>query len=235
MGWISVHLPLRRRPLPPAHSVDLWLTDLDELPLEAGPGGLARRERVLRRRIQQQFLLRLLLGAYLGIPGKEVSILRPGRGKPELVPEQAASGLRFNLSHSGGWLAVAVSRGLEVGVDVERDRPLSRPDELARRYFSKREAEWLNGLEPDQRMAAFLKQWTAREALVKAMGTGLAGALSEIELAWQPPRIRRLPGGWPEPGAWSLLSPDMPAGLYCRLAVPAPGVALRCHFLQACA
>lgn len=232
MGWQAVVLPLGRRSLPPAGHVDLWLTDLDELPLEAGPGGLTRRERTLRRRIQQQFVLRLLLGSYLGRPGKDVGIVRHQRGKPALVPQLAVSGLRFNLSHSGGWLAIAVARGLELGVDIECERKLKRPADLARRYFATDEADWLCGLEPERQTAAFLAQWTAREALVKAAGTGLAGALADIALAWEPARIQALPENWPPAADWSLLSPPMPAGLIASLAAPRPEIALQCFFLQ---
>ncbi|TVQ36107.1 MAG: 4'-phosphopantetheinyl transferase superfamily protein [Wenzhouxiangella sp.] len=232
MGWQAVSLPLRRRPLPPVGVIDFWLTDLDELPLEAGPSGLTRRERVLKRRIQQQFVLRLLLGSYLGRPGKDVIIARQDKGKPVLAPQLAASGLCFNLSHSAGWLAIAVARDLELGVDIETVRELKRPGDLAKRYFPAAEAEWLCGLEAAARSPAFLQQWTAREALVKAAGTGIAGALAEIELAWEPARIDKLPLDWPAPEQWSLLLPETPAGLIATLAAPRPEVELRCQFLR---
>ncbi len=232
MGWTSIALPLTRRALPAPGVVDLWLTDLDDLPLEAGPSGLTRRERVLKRRIQQQFVLRLLLGSYLKCPGKDVGIVRGERGKPRLAAPLDRSGLQFNLSHSGGWLAIAVARDLEVGLDIEGERQLKRVADLAQRYFSEAEAEWIAGLDGAAQTQAFLAQWTAREALVKSTGTGLAGALGHITLEWQPARIRTLPSDWPPAADWSLLSPDMPADLTASLAAPHPNLQLNQYFLQ---
>src|SRR5690554_2602598 len=103
----TVRLPIRSLQLPAGRAVDVWLTDLDELPLDPGPvDDGSRRVRVQRQRIRQQFIVRLLLGAYLGCPGKAVKLVRGARGKPRLGIRHADQGLEFNLSHSGGWLAV---------------------------------------------------------------------------------------------------------------------------------
>jgi len=231
--WTSVQLPLRRRVLPCPGSVDLWLTDLADLPLEAGPTGLTRKERVLKQRIQQQFVLRLLLGSYLGKPGKDVALTKSERGKPHLTPALAVTGLRFNVSHSGSWLAIVVARELNVGVDIEAQRQLRRPADLARRYFSQAEADWLSSLEEPELSLEFKSLWTAREALVKATGSGLGESLSEISLDWQPTRILALPAGWPDADEWSLLAPEMPDGVVGHVAAAATDLTLNKYFLQA--
>lgn len=231
-GWVSVGLPLRRRPLPAVGTIELWLTDLAELPLEAGPSGLTRRERVLKRRIQQQFVLRLLLGSYLGLPGKDVRVVRGERGKPALSPDQALSGLHFNVSHSGSWLAIALTRELAVGVDIEAERSLRRPVDMARRYFPEDEAEWLASRDESVQSRLFLVQWTAREALVKATGSGLAGVLPKIRLGFNPARIQALPESWPAPARWSLIQPQMPAGVVGHVAAAASDLGLKRYFLQ---
>lgn len=228
--WHAVPLPLKRRALPRHGHLELWLTDLAELPLDAGPTGLTRRERVLKQRIQQQFILRLLLGSYLGIPGKDLKIIQADGGKPGLAGEQAIGGLKFNLSHSGSWLAIVIARGLEVGVDLECPRTLRRPVDLARRYFTASEADSLSKLEEPDRSREFLAQWTAREALVKAQGCGLAGALGHIELDCQPAEIKTLPEGWPED--WQLVAPDWPDDLIGHVAAPSTQVELDCFFLK---
>lgn len=232
-GWLSISLPLRRRALPRLGQIDLWLTDLSELPLEAGPSGTTRKEQVLRRRIQQQFILRLLLGSYLGLPGKDVSPVRSERGKPVLPGSLAESGLNFNLSHSGNWLAIAVARNVPVGVDIECRRVLRRPADMARRYFPADEAEWLAGLEEPALSRAFISQWTAREALVKATGSTLAESLGQLALDWMPTTIRTLPEDWPEVESWSLIKPEMPSSVLGHVASPAPDLVVNRHFLQA--
>jgi len=231
-AWKAVPLPVRRRVLPRPDRVDLWLTDLDELPLEAGPEGTARRERLARRRLQQQFVLRLLLGSYLGCPGKDLSIARSRRGKPYLKSTPRALPLTFNVSHSGSWLAIVVGREIPLGIDIERQRPMRRPADLARRYFSGPEAERLDALEEPERSARFMDYWTAREAIVKASDSTLAESLAAIELEPEAATIRKLPEGWPEAAEWSLVAPGLPGQLTGHLAAPRPDIAIDRYFLQ---
>lgn len=231
-AWTAVPLPLRRRVLPRAGRIDLWITDLDELPLEAGPAGMARRERLARRRLQQQFVLRLLLGSYLGCPGKDLSIARSRQGKPYLKSAPPGLPLTFNVSHSGSWLAVVIGREVPVGIDIERRRPMRRPADLARRYFSRAEADRLDDLEEPERSAQFMRYWTAREAMVKASDSTLAESLAAIELEPEAASIRRLPEGWPGAADWSLMAPELPGELSGHLAAPRPDIAIDRYFLQ---
>jgi len=214
----TVRLLIRPRSLPEPGKADVWLARLTEMPLDAGPRGQNRRERVMRQRVQQQFFQRLLLAAYLGCPGKSIKLARSDRGKPMLAGEHAESPLRFNASHSGDWLAVAVADGLSVGIDIETERRLPRAQLLARRFLSVDESEWLVELDEPFRSRQFLKQWTARESLVKARGCGLAGALGEMALDWQPPAIRRLPSDWDGAEAMALTSLSLPDRLVGHLA-----------------
>lgn len=173
-----------------------------------------------RQRIRQQFILRLLLGAYLDCPGKAIRLIREARGKPRLGGDHAELGVEFNVSHSGPWLTVAIGREVPLGIDIETGRVLPRARLLAKRFLSPPESAWLNGLDEPFRSRQFLCQWTAREALVKAMGCGLAGQLGKIELDWQPPKPRRLPEDWPAPAQWHLETLRLVDGLYGHLAVP---------------
>jgi len=224
MSIETVRLPVRHRPMPDAGTIDVWVADLGELPFDTGPASHNRRERVLRDRIQQQFFLRLLLAAYLGCPGKSIELERSERGKPRLAGEHAGSGLDFNLSHSGPWLAVAIGSGGSVGIDIERERRLERAALLARRFLSSPEADRIDQLDEPFRSREFLKQWTARESLVKARGCGLAGCLGEIELESRPPAVRRLPSDWQDADRMSLAPLPLPDGLVGHLASLSPGV-----------
>ena len=227
-NWETVRLPLRRNRMPAEGQVDLWVVDLEELPLQAGPTGLTRKEKIQKKRIQQQFVLRLLLGSYLGKPGKAIRIERSPSGKPSV----SDSNLEFNLSHSGSWLAIAVTTGHPIGLDIETNRPMRRPSELARRYFRTDEADAIEGLEEPERSRQFLIQWTAREALVKAADATLAESLAHLKLTIDPARILSLPPNWPEPDQWCLTNPTTPFDLIVHCATPAPIHQINGFFLQ---
>ena len=78
------------------------------------------------------------------------------------------AGLHFNLSHSGDLALIALAP-VPVGVDLERDTPLDA-QALAQAWFTPAEQGRLACGDDD-----FLSLWTAREAVLKAMGTGLSG------------------------------------------------------------
>jgi 4'-phosphopantetheinyl transferase len=118
---------------------------------------LARAARILpdRRRIRwtrSRGILRALLGRYLDCDPRTLRFVPGPHGKPALHREQGqwTTDLRFNLSHSGEILLLAVTAGREVGVDVECARPRHTPE--------------------------LLRAWTLREAAVKCLGTGLTSA-----------------------------------------------------------
>jgi 4'-phosphopantetheinyl transferase len=86
-------------------------------------------------------------------------------GKPYLK----YGGPHFNLSHSGGYAALAVSDN-EVGVDIETIAPVS--DAVAARCFTPPEREWMQRQESGPE--AFFRLWTAKESIMKALGLGLS-------------------------------------------------------------
>jgi 4'-phosphopantetheinyl transferase len=145
-------------------------------------------------------LLRLL-GAYLGRDAAAVHLVIGEHGRPALAD---ASALEFNWSHSGHLALVAVARGIVPGVDIERRRPRPRAAALAQRYFTPTEAAALSRLAPAEREVAFLRLWTAKEAVLKALGRGLAFGLHRLDIAYEndAPRLRMLEGD--DPAHWQL-------------------------------
>jgi 4'-phosphopantetheinyl transferase len=171
--------------------------------------------------------LRALLAGYLGLdPGR----LRFGSGpfgKP-VVLEDAR--LRFNVSHSGGLVLVAVAREREVGVDVERIREDIAIEEMAVRNFSPAEVRALLSQRPEQRTTAFFSCWTRKEAYVKARGDGLHHPLDEFDVSLAPRSAalleeRAAPG---EVGRWSLQALEVMPGYAAAVAAEGRGWQLRC-------
>ena len=100
-------------------------------------------------------------------------------GKPGL----AGSPLRFNLSHCRELVAVAITEGFEVGVDVEPVEPRHATADVARRVYGPAELADL-AAQPDEahRVARFFERWTVKEAWVKATGVGLDDDLPAFEV-----------------------------------------------------
>ncbi len=193
-----------------------WLSDAERRRCERFHD--PRDARAFRAR---RLFLRAVLAGYLGRDPSELSFGENPFGKPVL---RASEGLSFNLSRSGGWVLLAVTRGREVGVDLERAAEwLEREDELAavvRLVFSAREREAFARLPPSARSAAFLRVWTRKEALVKALGTGLSRepASFEVGLDDGPSGPRALDrNGFPGEGGALLVDVAAPAGFAAAL------------------
>jgi 4'-phosphopantetheinyl transferase len=121
--------------------------------------------------------LRPLLAAYVGCRADELTLTRSEHGKPRLaVPPK----LEFNLSHTRGGALVGISREQALGVDIETRRR-SRPVlELAGRYFADSEARALSRVAAPHRQLAFLRLWSCKEAVVKALGRGIGFGLARV-------------------------------------------------------
>jgi 4'-phosphopantetheinyl transferase len=168
----------------PEAELHVWRVDLDSLPAEPFLADLAPEEAARRFRrpgdrdrfVAAHGALRRILSRYCGIAPAAVRFRRSARGKPYLEPE---SGIRFNLSDSGGLALVAVARCCEVGVDVERIRQISDALQIARRVLPPGEADALEALPPEERAERFFRYWTRFEARLKAAGRGLGDKPAE--------------------------------------------------------
>lgn len=133
----------------------------------------AEPEKILRPRPEEarawdeacQRDLRMVLCKYGENDKTNLVFERGPFGKPFLP-----GGSEFNLSHTNGAMAVAVSSG-EVGVDIERVGRKTSWKELARRHFFSEEIQYLEKF-PDP-AAAFLEFWTCKEAICKLAGEGI--------------------------------------------------------------
>lgn len=161
--------------------------------------------------------LRAVVGAYLGIDADRVTLINGEHGRPALADEHDQS-LGFNWSHSGNYALIAVGRRITPGIDLEQLRARPRAMEIARRYFSTVEAEALAALPAMDRDAAFLEIWTAKEAVLKALGRGLAFGLDRLSIASAAGRLilQRLEGD--DVDAWQLQRLAVDSTLVAALA-----------------
>jgi len=164
--------------------------------------------------------LRQLLAPLAGIAATAIEFIAGTDGKPALAGAAAASGLNFNLSHSGTLGLVGWSWQREIGVDVEVWRTMRDEDALVRRYFSAHEVAAWEALPSGLRHEAFFNLWTRKEAYVKALGRGLGLPLDSFDVTHGNDdaacllRVSELAG---DSRPWSLAAPA--AGAAASLAV----------------
>jgi 4'-phosphopantetheinyl transferase len=163
--------------------------------------------------------LRTLLGRHLDLDPRRLAFATNEFGKPRLAGDGQ---VHFNLSHCEERAVLAISDTAEVGIDLECERPIEHVD-LAKRYFHPNEVTAITASpdEAEQRRAFFLV-WTLKEAVVKALGTGLSTPLDSFEIAIgvSMPRLAVAPEGAPR--TWWLHA-AMADGYCCALAVPGVG------------
>ena len=195
------------------------------LPPEAGEIlSIAERERAARFRSEvhrRRFVaahvgLRQVLGRCLGRDPADLEFDHSDRGRPS-VRRTAPAAFDFNLAHSGEVALIALS-GRTVGVDVEDVREIRDLLAIAGRFFSPREVATLTGLAGEARRRGFFTAWTRKEAVIKAVGAGLA-ALEQTEVSLAPdtdPVVLAAPGG---AEAWQLFHLEPCPGYVGALAV----------------
>lgn len=122
-------------------------------------------------------ILRCVLAGYRQSDPRALRFTIANNGKPALSDERGPTALRFNLSHTEDMALIAVTLGREIGVDVERVRPISELDSIVESYFTSRERATLRTMENTARRDAFYRCWTRKESYAKASGAELPVAM----------------------------------------------------------
>lgn len=152
--------------------VHLWLlehrqTDGHMLSQEERLRSARYRTEVVRERfLFTQTAKREILGHYLNQPPQEILFQTNEYGKPFV------DGLEFSISHTDGMSLLALSELSPVGIDIELLTPQPDLDLLLTRICSPSEKEEFKALTEAQKLKAFYRLWTAKEAYLKNLGIG---------------------------------------------------------------
>ncbi len=183
-----------------------------------------RGEADRRRFVRCRMALRQLLGIALGTPPDQVDFIEESYGKLVLKDPGANRRISFNVAHSGDWGCIALAGGPSVGVDVEGTRRPHNLELLAKKILTEEERSYWDGLPSGEQGKAFLRFWTLKEAVAKALGWGLRLPLARIRVHLGRPTVL---GDLPSSGspvaaiaAGELWSPQ--EGYYGALAIGAP-------------
>ncbi len=178
-------------------AIHLWVFDISpSAPLltALSPADEARAASFVHLQDQQRYArsraaLRWVLAAHTGCPPLELPLWVDEMGKPHL-PDAMAS--PFNLSHSGDVAVVAIGRHRPVGVDVETWSQQAGMPELIEQFMSPTEQGRVKGMPATQAATCSLRAWTRKEAVLKALGTGLSHDARCVEVG-----LSADPMSWP--------------------------------------
>lgn len=235
--------------LPTPETAVLWMTAfsagsspalVEQAAALLNPREIVRAERMRLAEARAEYvlgraLLRSLLGERLGCSAAEVPLDAPPQHKPRL--SAACSPLQFNLSHAGGRIALAMTHGIAVGVDLEIiDREVEFL-EIAGSHFASAEYAALLMSCGEARAHRFFRIWTRKEAVVKAAGDGLTLPLDGFDVSPAMPEELALTIDSVEAGVgmWHVRDVAVDGPFAAAIALAKPGIAMhRCLLNEEC-
>jgi 4'-phosphopantetheinyl transferase len=166
-----------------------------------------RAARFLHDRARRRFVacrgqLRMILAHCLDEDPKNLRFVYGPFGKPQLG-NPACQQLRFNVSHCRDLALMAVAAGRQVGIDLECVRPLANLEGMVQHCLAPQERATWHALPPEERLGAFFRAWTGKEAVLKLLGRGLSFPLDSIKVLARSAlleRVVRVPS-WEHAGA----------------------------------
>lgn len=172
----------------PEQEIHLWLAyyqKIDDPQLRWKLRGLlndAEREQEMAfhfaddrlRYLVTRAMVRTVLSRYADVAPADWEFALNAWGRPEIALRHNTHGLRFNISHTRGLIALGVSRNRSLGVDVENVLEREASVGIANHFFSQAEVDALAGLPEHERGARFFEYWTFKESYIKARGMGLS-------------------------------------------------------------
>jgi 4'-phosphopantetheinyl transferase len=169
-------------------------------------------------------VLRDILSRYLGVPPAVLAFRYSAYGKPALADGAAEKELCFNISHAHEMALFAITRGHEVGVDIEYLHRTIAYEEIAERFFSARERASLRAVPEEFKHQAFFNCWTRKEAYIKGHGEGLSLPLDQFDVSLapgEPAALLAIRGDPRDARRWSLQALAPGPGYVAALAVEA--------------
>ena len=224
-------MPNFSRFAPSTQDIDLWLFDVRQCTQAhftaahqfMSADEQQRAAKLLRGKdifIASRWLLRKVLSGYTGVNPAALGFKRAPKGKPFLE----GHGIEFSLSHSGHWALLAVGNN-PLGVDIEAPQNNRDLLAIAQSFFHPLEYAHMKVLEETTQQEYFYQLWTLKEALLKAMGTGISAGLDKVRFSWHGGEVKAelAPDLQPISATpWQFLQLQKFPGLHLALAYQSP-------------
>jgi len=175
-------------------------------------------------------VLRRVISAYLALAPGQLRFTYNEYGKPALSDDQNDRALNFNLSHSAGLALYAITRGRDVGVDIEYIREDFATLDIAEHFFSKDEVRSLRAVPDYRRAEAFFNCWSRKESYIKAIGMGVSYPLDGFTVSLAPdiaPALLKVDADERETTRWQMYEIKAGEGYAASLIVETPPIALK--------
>jgi len=151
-------------------------------------------------------LVRLALSHLTEVDPAKFSFTTNAYGKPFITTPIQHQTLHFNLSHTEGLAAIAISRHTALGIDVENKDRQILTQSIAEQFFAPEECHAVAQASEHERSTKMLEFWTLKESYIKAVGMGLSIALDsfafKLATAQQAACLLRLDAQAEELSAW---------------------------------
>ena len=135
-----------------------------------------------RRYLVTRALMRTVLSRFVAVDPHEWQFTTNHWGKPAIANAvEMTTDLQFNISHTRGLIALALTGGETVGVDVENVAARKGAALIGEHYFTEKEARELRSLDGMAQEERFFTLWTLKEAYIKARGHGLSIPLNQFQ------------------------------------------------------
>jgi 4'-phosphopantetheinyl transferase len=164
-----------------AGEIQVWSAQLDMedssrfLPLlstdERSRASRLKSKRIADFQLISRGILRILLGRYLDRKPQLIEIANDQFGKP-FFSKPENSQLSFNLAHSDNLALFAFGQEVKIGIDVEKLVETRDFNGISSIVFSQEERQFLT--KSRNLVHDFYSFWTAKEAILKAIGRGFA-------------------------------------------------------------
>jgi 4'-phosphopantetheinyl transferase len=223
--------------------VHVWSLNLDISPeaisslrVHMHDDEIARAERFKFDQHRRRFIacrgqVRQILAKYTGTDPDRLEFAYGEKGKPVLAAPWRDSRIEFNVSHSHELALCAVALGRELGVDIEEVRPPYDFEAIANQFFGTEEVAVLNGLSGEAKLAGFFACWTRKEAVLKAVGTGLSIPLNRVIVAIlpdEPAAVLKFKGETGEQQEWWMQNLEPALGYAGAVTSAGPPLKMEC-------
>jgi 4'-phosphopantetheinyl transferase len=181
---------------------------------ERGRADLFHHATGRNRYVAGRTFLRTTLSRHIEVPAADIRFVYGETGKPAL--ENAS--VHFNLSHSRN-IAVLGVANVPIGVDVEYIDDIDNLESTSGVALRPAERTAVFAATGRERLLRFYRFWTLKEAVAKAIGSGVGVAAGQIEITWQDDAAALLQCAGHSVDEWSLFTPDINDALCVAIAM----------------